>query len=214
MAVRRLKNGKWQADVTVGVKWDGRRDRRTRVCKTKKEALAAERSFLIERDGRHGISGRITFREFVETLWWPQKAGLRRNSRDTYRQVLKRRLMPAFGDMDLERINRMSVQKMILSCPTRKSAQKAREVLSSIMGNAVELGMIAVNPASFRYQYPKKGDGGRQGEWLTTFAQHRRLLEHLREHCPGAPEERMVVLGTSHTKMVKKRIEKAREYLM
>ncbi|WP_346674774.1 tyrosine-type recombinase/integrase [Enorma phocaeensis] len=195
MAVRRLKNGKWQADVTVGVKWDGARDRRTRVCRTKKEAQAAERAFLIERDGRRGISGRITFREFVDTLWWPQKAGLRRNSRDTYRQVLNRRLMPAFGDMDLERINRMSVQKMILSCPTRKSAQKAREVLSSVLGNAVEMGMIAVNPASFRYQYPKKGDGGRQGEWLTTFAQHRRLLGYLRESCPGTAEERMVVLG-------------------
>lgn len=196
MAVRRTKDGKWVADVTVGVKWDGRRDRRTRVCKTKKEAMSAERAFLIERDGRRGVSGRITFREFVDTLWWPQKAGLRRNSRDTYRQVLARRLMPAFGDMDLDRINRMSIQRMVLSCPTRKSAQKAREVLSSVLGNAVEMGMIAVNPASFRYQYPKKGDRcGRQGEWLTTFAQHRRLLEHLMEHCPGTAEERMVVLG-------------------
>lgn len=28
MAVRKLKSGKWAADVTVGVKWDGSRDRR------------------------------------------------------------------------------------------------------------------------------------------------------------------------------------------
>ena len=127
MAVRKLSNGAWLADVTVGVKWDGSRDRRTRRCRTKREALEAERALLIERDGRRGVTGRITLREFTERLWWPQKDGLRRTSRDTYRQIIDRRLLPALGEVDVDRINRMSVQKMILSCPTRKSGQKARE---------------------------------------------------------------------------------------
>lgn len=195
MAVRRLKNGKWQADVTLGVKWDGSRDRRTKTCPTQKEAKAAERAFLIERDGRRGVSGRITFREYVTQLWWPQKAGMRRSSRDTYRQVVARRLMPAFGEVDIDRINRVSVQKMILSCPTRKSGQKAREVLSSILGSAAELGICSVNVASFRYQYPRVGNGHGRGEWLETLEEQMVLLEYLRERYGGEPEERMVVLG-------------------
>ncbi len=196
VSVRKTSDGKWVADVTVGTKWDGSRDRRTRLCKTKKEAIAAERALYIERNGRMGITGSINFREFVTQLWWPQKQGLRRNSRDTYRQIINRRLMPAFADTDLERINRLSIQKLLLSCPTKKSAQNSREVLSSILGTAVEMGIIAVNPASFRYQYPKNGSkSGRQGEWLTTFAQHRKLLAYMAKHHDGEPEERMIVLG-------------------
>ena len=196
VSVRKSGDGKWIADVTVGTKWDGSRDRRTRICKTKKEAIAAERALYIEREGRRGITGNVTFRQFVTQLWWPQKQGLRRNSKDTYRQVINRSLMPAFADIDLERINRISIQKLLLSCPTKKSAKNSREVLSSILGTAVEMGIISVNPASFRYQYPKSGDKtGRQGEWLTTFAQHRRLLEHMANKHDGEPEERMIVLG-------------------
>ena len=196
MAVRKLSDGKWIADVTVGVKWDGRRDRRARICRTKEEALRAEAALKLERGARGGeLTGRITFADYVESLWWPSKSGLRRNSRDTYRQVLARRLLPAFGPLGLDQINRISIQRMIASCPTRKSGQKAREVLSSVLGSAVEMGLIGVNPASFRYQYPKRGAGGRQGEWLGTFAEHRRLLQHLATTRPGSAEERMTVLG-------------------
>lgn len=200
MAVRKQSDGRWVADVTVGVKWDGTRDRRTRTCRTKREAERAESAFKVERDGRQGpVTGRITFGEFVDELWWPSKAGLRRNSRDTYRQVLDARLMPAFREADLSSINKLGIQRMVLACPTRKSGQKAREVLSSVLGSAVEMGLISVNPASFRYQYPMRGEraasGTSQGEVLGTFAEHRRYLEHLAATAPGSPEERMAVLG-------------------
>lgn len=200
MSVRKQRDGGWVADVTVGVKWDGTRDRRTRLCRTRREAERAESAFRLERDGRQGrVTGRIAFGEFVEQLWWPSKAGLRRNSRDTYRQVLDARLLPAFREVDLGSVNRLSIQRMILACPTRKSGQKAREVLSSVLGSAVEMGLIQVNPASFRYQYPARGErsqaGRSQGEVLGTFAEHSRYLRWLAETAPGSAEERMAVLG-------------------
>ena len=48
MAVRKLKSGKWAADVTVGVKWDGSRDRRVETYPTKGQARKAETRLLIE----------------------------------------------------------------------------------------------------------------------------------------------------------------------
>ena len=157
VSVRKSGDGKWIADVTVGTKWDGSRDRRTRICKTKKEAIAAERALYIEREGRRGITGNVTFRQFVTQLWWPQKQGLRRNSKDTYRQVINRSLMPAFADIDLERINRISIQKLLLSCPTKKSAKNSREVLSSILGTAVEIwALSALTPHSLPVSIPKE----------------------------------------------------------
>lgn len=47
MAVRKLKSGKWVADVTVGVKWDGSRDRRVETCQTKGQARKAETRLLM-----------------------------------------------------------------------------------------------------------------------------------------------------------------------
>lgn len=198
MAVRKLKNGKWQADVVVGKRWDGKPDRRTECHDTRTQARKAEiRLLLMKERGRNRISGRISFRDFVEEVYWPQKERLRANSRQGYERDIRLRLMPAFGDIDVEQIDRFAIQRMISACPTRKTAQNARGTLSSILSLALEMGMIAVNPAGFRYQYPE----GRQrpedyeGDWLTTFAEHRRLLEHVAANHPGEDVERIVVLG-------------------
>lgn len=198
MAVRKLKSGRWIADVVVGRKVDGSPDRRSVTCDTKAKAKKAERALLLEKDRRHGgVSGRVTFREFVEEVYWPQKAGIRDNTRKGYERDLNLRLLPAFGDMDVDRIGRMSIQRMISSCPSRKVATNARETLSSVLSIAVELGMIPVNPAGFRYSYPKASDlpADHMGEWLTTFAAQRPLLEYVAAEHPGEPEERIVVLG-------------------
>ena len=198
MAVRRLKSGKWVADVVVGRRWDGRPDRRSETCETKAKAQKAERAMLLEKERRRGrITGRIRFREFVEEVYWPQKPGLRANTRQGYERDLRLRLIPAFGDMYVDAINRYAIQRMISSCPTRKTATNARETLSSILSLAVEMGMLTVNPAGFRYQYPQPSalPEGHDGAWLTTFAEHRALLGYVAERYPGEPEERIVVLG-------------------
>lgn len=198
MAVRKLKSGKWAADVTVGVKWDGSRDRRVETYPTKGQARKAETRLLMEKERLRGrVTARITLAEFVDEVYWPQKAGLRANTRQGYERDLRRRILPALGNMELEQINKLNIQRMISGCPTRKTATNARETLSSVLGCAVEMGMIPVNPASFRYTYPGDGaaDPERGGVWLTTFAEHMRLLGLLRETQPGSCVERICVIG-------------------
>jgi integrase len=79
MAVRKLKSGKWVADVTAGVKWDGSRDRRVETCQTKGQARKAETRLLMEKERLRGrVTARITLAEFVDEVYWPQKAGLRK----------------------------------------------------------------------------------------------------------------------------------------
>lgn len=198
MAVRQLKNGMWQADVVVGLRWDGKRDRRTECHPTKAKAKKAESRLLMEKERLRGrVTARITLAEFVSEVYWPQKAGLRANTRQGYERDLRRRILPALGNMELDQINKLNIQRMVSNCPTRKTATNARETLSSVLGCAVEMGMLAVNPASFRYTYPGDGetDPERGGVWLTTLAEHRRLLDFLREARPGSTEERICVLG-------------------
>lgn len=66
-------------------------------------------------------------------------------------------------------------------------ATNARDTLSSILSVALEMGMIDVNPAGFTYRYPEKGIRAEtaDGVWLTSFDEHVRLLEYLKEHHPG-----------------------------
>ncbi|MEG0324543.1 MAG: tyrosine-type recombinase/integrase [Raoultibacter sp.] len=198
MAVRKLKNGKWIADVVVGLKWDGTKDRRSECFKTQAMAKKAEQRLLLEKERQRGrVSACITLADFLEEVYWPQKTKMRMNTRRGYERDIKLRLLPAFGNMDIDQINRLAIQRMISTCPTRKVATNARETLSSILGVAVEMEMIAVNPAGYRYQFPEKSELAEDhyGEWLTTFDAHWPLLEFVAANYSGEAEERIVVLG-------------------
>ncbi len=116
MVVIKTKTGKWAADIVVGVREGGRPDRRTRRFDLKKDALTQEAIWKTEKTAKKGdsiLSGRITFSEFVEAIYWPQKQNLRANTVKNYKRDLKLRLIPAFGDTPMEEIGRMRIQKMI-----------------------------------------------------------------------------------------------------
>ena len=195
MSVRKLKSGKWIADVVTGVDLDGRKVRRSKTCATKREAQAAERGLLAERDDGKGVDA--TFKAFVEKVYWPVKEGLRADTKRCYRRDIDLRLMPAFGAMRVKDIDRLHIQRMLSACPTRKTATNARETLSSILGVAVEMEMLDRNPASLSYRYPKATErpADADGVWLGTFAEHRAVLEHVHAHDAGRPIERILVLG-------------------
>lgn len=196
MSVRRLKNGKWIADVVVGVKLDGSYDRRTKTCITKTEAKKAERALNIKKDARL-ISGKITVEEFVESVFWPSKANLKPSTVAGYKRDLKLRILPCLGGKYIEDVRRQDVQRMIDGCATRKVATNARETLSSILGLAVDMEMIPRNVAGLHYNYPSAEDNppDRYGAWLTTFEEHKRIIEAIRSRDHDPMLLRMVVVG-------------------
>lgn len=195
MAVRKLASSKWEADITIGVRPDGKRDRRRRLFRTKKAAVAFEREMLIKKDPKL-VSGRITLGEFLDLVYWPHKQNLRPSTKQGYKRDLKRILL-VLKDKYIEDISRSDVQKLISSCPTRKVATNVRDTLSAVLGHAVDVEMLTRNVAGLRYDYPKKPppQPDRYGVWLTTFSKIRRFLEALRENdCPEALY-RIAVIG-------------------
>lgn len=197
MSVRKLKSGKWIADVSVGERRDGSRDRRTKVCATKREAERAERAFLA-RKGSGLVSGLMTIDEFIEDVYWPAKEGLRANTKRGYERDIRLRILPALSGMRLEDIRHSDIQRMIDAAPTRKAATNARETLSSILGHAMDMEMIQRNPAGLRYVYPqprKAARGSGYGEWLTTFEQHRRYFDAVESAQRHEMLDRIMVLG-------------------
>lgn len=193
---RKLKNGQWQVDVTVGYTADGRRDRRQRRFLTKAEAVSFEREMLVLKDP-HLVSGKITLSDFIDDVYWPNKATLSPNTILGYKRDIKLRILPYLGGKNIEDISRYDIQQMISACPTRKAATNARETLSSILGLAVDLEMLMRNPAGLRFQYPPATAHPKDhtGVWLNTFAKHREYFDALKENdCPEVVF-RIAVLG-------------------
>lgn len=193
MAIYQLPDGRYRVQVDLGITFDGKRDRRTKVCSSKREARKIEREFELKALKNKGHSDRVTFYDFVVNVWLPEKRQtLRKNTIRGYERDIKLRLIPAFGMMEIPNIKRLHVQQMISRCATKKVATNARETLSSIMSSAVELEIIEHNPARGRFKYPEELTTHKtKEEWLNSFQEHKKFLESVK----GDPIEPTVVLG-------------------
>lgn len=192
-----MGNGRWRVQVDVGRRADGSRDRRTRTVATKREATAVEAELTRARDARGGMLRSCTLRQFVDGYWWPMKeASLRQTSLDSYEQDLRLRIMPRLASMELSAVTRADVQAMVTACGSQSTAKRARDLLRAIFNEAESAGFCEGNPAKGRFQMPRKAvhaaDHDGDGAWLTSFAQHREVLDAAR----GAGEiEKIIVLG-------------------
>ena len=178
------KNGNTYYDVLVemGLTWDGKRDRRTKRCKTEKEANAAEFALKVEKDGLKGYSNRITFRKFVEDYYLPVKrAALRPVTMKGYESAIRCYLMPRFANSLVPDINRLQVQTMISSCTSYKTAKNAREVLRQILSEALQLELVSTNAAAGRFKFPEKieGEESKSEGWSTSFVEHKKIIEQV-----------------------------------
>jgi len=94
----------------------------------------------------------LTFREFVETQWQPNLfPTFKLSTRRGYAQVLRKYLIPYFGEQKLAEINRQTVQAFVASLSARLAPQTvrlAKALLSKVFSTAVEWGYIHENPAT------------------------------------------------------------------
>lgn len=184
MAIRKRPDGRWTVQVDVGVKPDGSRDRRTRTCKTQREAKRVEAELMARRIINGNVSGRVKLDWFVENVWKPEKKLIcTYTTFRGYESHLRCYILPALGDMYIGDIKHAHVQHMITACPTTKTAKNAKSTLYNVLQMAVEHGAAPSNAAasrSFRFPREKGRTGKLHGEWLTSFSQHREAIEAAR----------------------------------
>lgn len=169
---------RYRVEVTVGYKLDGKRDRRTKVCSTKREAKAVERGFEIIRQGLGGRSDRVTFKEFVNVYYLPMKRKALSNTTICgYESVIKNHLMPTLANMILPDISRLVIQNLLSSRSSYKVAKNTRDMLRQILGEAVSMDVIKSNPAAGRFKFPKKGTDAKDTAtgWVSSLSEQRRI---------------------------------------
>jgi len=94
----------------------------------------------------------MTFREFVETQWQPNLFPTFKHSTSRgYAYLLRKYLLPYFGEFKLTEITRQMVQAFVAQIGQRlssKSVALVKNCLSKVFSTAIEWGYLEQNPAT------------------------------------------------------------------
>lgn len=149
------KDGKWHGRVTVGVKDDGRPDRRHVERKTEAEVIRAVRKLEQERDsGKVRKAGSSWTVEKWLTYWVENIAApsVKANTAAGYRVAVNTHLNPGIGAHRLEKLTPEHIEKMTRRMQERGSkpatAHQAFRTLRTALNEAMRRGHLARNPAS------------------------------------------------------------------
>mgnify|MGYP000085372516 CR=1 FL=1 len=149
------KDGYWHGRVTVGVRDDGKPDRRHVMRKSKADAIRAVRKLERDRDSATvQATGRVgTVGEWLEH--WVENiaaAVIRENTLAGYRVAIRTHLIPGIGAHRLDRLQPEHLEKlyarMIRNGSSPGTAHQAHRTLRTALGEAERRGRITRNPAT------------------------------------------------------------------
>jgi integrase len=113
--------------------------------------------------GLVSIGSATKFEEYVEGVYRPTVMPLMaKSTQDRYESVIKNHLIPTFGPSCLRDLTPLTIQRYLSglaeSLLSQESRDKNRDVLSSILGSAVQYGHLVKNPVEgLRLPPPKSG---------------------------------------------------------
>jgi integrase len=113
--------------------------------------------------GLETIGSATNFQHYVETTYIPVvMPSMAKSTQDRYKGVIKNYLIPAYGELSLRDLSRLTIQRyfseMANSPLAHESKDKIKDVLSSILGSAVEFELLAKNHvASIRLPAQRTG---------------------------------------------------------
>jgi integrase len=113
--------------------------------------------------GLETIGSATNFQHYVETTYIPVvMPSMAKSTQDRYKGVIKNYLIPAYGELSLRDLSRLTIQRyfseMANSPLAHESKDKIKDVLSSILGSAVEFELLAKNlVASIRLPAQRTG---------------------------------------------------------
>jgi integrase len=135
--------------------------------------------------GFESIGSATNFNHYVETTYIPVvMPSMAKSTQDRYKGVIRNYLIPAFGDLCLRDLSRLSVQRyfsgMANSVLAHESKDKIKDVLSSILGSAVQFELLAKNPVE-SIRLPAQRTGRKRSKPYITPQQFDELVARIPE---------------------------------
>ena len=192
MSIRKTKSGKFQVRLEAGRALDGSRKQVAKTFKTLKEAKQYE---LDNTDVENsGFSAKTTLNEFVDVVYLPlKKDSVRYSTFRNYAGHLRLYILPVLGELELNQINHVQIQKMINAAGTWKNAKNAHATLRNVLNECINTGMLKYNPAREHYRFPERKvhPENHNGVVLNSFEEIFEFLTKVK----GSPSEPLCVLG-------------------
>jgi integrase len=118
--------------------------------------------------GLESVGSATPFGTYIDTIYRPTVLPLLASStRSNYDGILRKRLVPLFGDFALRDLNTITLQKYFSGLKaSHSSAMKIKDALSSVLGSAVRFQMLVRNPIE-GVQIPVPRTGRRTKPHLT-----------------------------------------------
>ena len=148
--VRKLQSGRFQASYW----WEGSRHIADRTFRTKADGYAFLDSISARITRGEWIdpnAGRCLFADYAKE-WLSQRTDLRPLSRDQYASLISNHLGPAFGGLELARVNPGHVRSWYALTSARRpgAAASAYRLLRAIFNTAVTDELVVRNPCHIR----------------------------------------------------------------
>jgi integrase len=153
-SVRQLPNGRYQARYTAGPKGDSKRytagtygQRRLAERALEKVSVDIDKGSWIPPDAVRSVD---TFGDYAEV--WLSSRKLKPRTRQHYRSILDRDILPTFSRMPLEEITKVAVRTWHSTLPHDHPTRTAHaySLLRTVLQTAVADDLLAANPCQIR----------------------------------------------------------------
>ena len=191
----RKENGRWEIQIMVGYKPDGKRDIRSFSGETQREAKAKRDEFLRKREVGLLTGKDLRFEEWADTWFENHKDNIKPTTQDGYRYTL-RILKDHFGRRKLSEIKAMDIEQFLKKLRKDGRSDSAlaqcRGMLFQIFNKAAANDIILKNPVAFADKMRKRPP--REKEAFTA-DEVRTLLRELPENKIGWSIRLMLCTG-------------------
>ena len=155
----RKENGRWEIQIMVGYKPDGKRDIRSFSGETQREAKAKRDEFLRKREVGLLTGKDLRFEEWADTWFENHKDNIKPTTQDGYRYTL-RILKDHFGRRRLSEIKAMDIEQFLKKLRKDGRSDSAlaqcRGMLFQIFNKAAANDIILKNPVAFADKMRKR----------------------------------------------------------
>ena len=155
----RKTNGRWEIQIMVGYKPDGKRDIRSFSGETQREAKVKRDEFLRKREAGLLTGKDLRFEEWADTWFENHKDNIKPTTQDGYRYTL-RILKDHFGRRKLSEIKAMDIEQFLKKLRKEGRSDSAlaqcRGMLFQIFNKAAANDIILKNPVAFADKMRKR----------------------------------------------------------
>jgi len=150
-SISKRSDGKWLVQIVIGYDDLGRLRKKSKVCKTKTEAVQVLKHLIIEKAKNNiTLQGGMLFKDFLKRWLSTKKSTLRPKSYMDYERIVETAFIPKLGDLKIERIKTNVINDFLQGQLDRgighSTVNKYKVLLKALFKMAAHESVIIKNP--------------------------------------------------------------------